>query len=151
MQFSGSIGQYHAWRGFTPHRPVVIIPGFMSSALEVRQSGVAPEWKGKQVWLSLEKLGIRSVHIGCGREEETDHVHDPEELEYIEQLKKKWLLHVMVDRMDGKSDPFVQGQRVEVRAVPGIKGINFIQPGALAGETKLPVTPLVNQLQVGRD
>jgi hypothetical protein len=121
----------------------------MASALEVCESGVAPEWKGKQVWLSLEKLGIRSVHLGCASEENTDHVHqDPNELEYIEQLKKKWLLHIMVDRMDGKSDPFAQGQRVKVRTVPGLKGTDFIQPGALAEGTNLSISPLVNQLQV---
>ena len=148
-QFAGSIGGYYKWKGFTPDRPIVVIPGFMASALEVRESGVAPEWKGRQIWLSLEKLGIRSVHIGCAREEETDHVHDdPHELEYIEQQKKKWLLHVMLDRMDGKSDPFAQGQRVEVRAVPGHKGTDFIQPGALAWDTKLSIAPLLHQLQV---
>jgi len=60
--------------------PVLIIPGFMSSGLEVKRSGVSEEWEGLRVWLNLEKLGINTplntagglVRIPKGHSEESD-------------------------------------------------------------------------------
>ncbi|KXS21833.1 hypothetical protein M427DRAFT_151099 [Gonapodya prolifera JEL478] len=44
--------------GWKPHLPVVIMPGFMSSGLQVHESEVRPGWIDSRVWLSIEKLGL---------------------------------------------------------------------------------------------
>jgi hypothetical protein len=43
-------------RGWSGNLPVVIVPGFCSSGLEVRHSTVNPSWEGERVWFSLGKL-----------------------------------------------------------------------------------------------
>jgi len=34
-----------------PHLPVLIIPGFMSSGLEVQQSSIKPKWENERLWV----------------------------------------------------------------------------------------------------
>ena len=34
-----------------PHLPVLIIPGFMSSGLEVKQSSIKPKWENERLWV----------------------------------------------------------------------------------------------------
>ncbi|KAL7545588.1 hypothetical protein ACHAWF_008940 [Thalassiosira exigua] len=43
--------------------PVLIIPGFMSSGLEIRKS---PQkfWEGKRLWLNISAAGFNSLHVG---------------------------------------------------------------------------------------
>ncbi|KAJ3338609.1 hypothetical protein HDU93_009316 [Gonapodya sp. JEL0774] len=44
--------------GWVPNLPILIMPGFMSSGLEVKESEVRPSWEGSRIWLSIEKLGL---------------------------------------------------------------------------------------------
>jgi len=45
-----------------PHLPVLIIPGFMSSGLEVEQSSIKPKWENERLWV---RYCIMCVHIMC--------------------------------------------------------------------------------------
>lgn len=45
-----------------PHLPVLIIPGFMSSGLEVKQSSIKPKWENERLWV---RYCIMCVHIMC--------------------------------------------------------------------------------------
>ena len=38
------------------HCPVIIVPGFASSVLEVKESTLKPKWVGKSVWVTMSKL-----------------------------------------------------------------------------------------------
>lgn len=59
------VGKHYAWCGFTPGRPVLIVPGFMSSALEIEHSEIQPSWQGERAWIDLAKLGVeRLKHRG---------------------------------------------------------------------------------------
>ena len=48
--------------GYTPHYPVVIIPGLCSSALKV-EAGY-DKWINKRVWLSIKRMGLEKFRIG---------------------------------------------------------------------------------------
>lgn len=43
-------------RGWANNLPVVIVPGFMSSGLQVAESTERPDWKDERIWFSLQKL-----------------------------------------------------------------------------------------------
>jgi hypothetical protein len=58
---SGTVGRQKALMGFTPGMPVLIVPGFMSSGLEIQESSRHPEWVGKRAWLDLQTLGLQAV------------------------------------------------------------------------------------------
>ena len=46
-----------------PHLPVLIIPGFMSSGLEIHESEYNTKWEGQRLWLNLKALGLsRFIH-----------------------------------------------------------------------------------------
>lgn len=56
-------------RGRGNKLPVICIPGFCSSGLEVKKSDVMPSWIDTRVWFSLQKLGrarTQSSHAGAG-------------------------------------------------------------------------------------
>lgn len=42
--------------------PILIIPGFMSSGLQVMQSNAKEAWVGKRIWINLKSLGFEAVH-----------------------------------------------------------------------------------------
>ena len=44
--------------------PIVIIPGFMSTGLEIIESQQRPNWNGKRVWLNLSSIGISAMYFG---------------------------------------------------------------------------------------
>mmetsp|Transcript_25733 Transcript_25733/g.36622 ORF Transcript_25733/g.36622 Transcript_25733/m.36622 type:complete len:179 (-) Transcript_25733:24-560(-) len=38
--------------------PILIIPGFMSSGMEVKESDIRESWVGERIWLNLKSLGF---------------------------------------------------------------------------------------------
>lgn len=42
-------------------RPILIIPGFMSSGLEIVNSEIHPQWNQKRLWLNLASLGAERL------------------------------------------------------------------------------------------
>jgi len=194
--------------------PVLIVPGFMSSGLEVRQSTLKPEWKGQRLWMSLAKLGLNSLHTGGGVYESFmndvqpalaaanpvagapmtapplpdsqqdfqhtiavasnqsavmppaqhvfqhahqrsssglptwhwQHPHEQEDRAALEaeearrHLKNRWLEHLML------KGPDKEAEGMEVRAIEGMAGIDFLEPGALSHLTYV-FGPVIKALQ----
>ena len=88
--------------GWTNNLPVVIVPGFGSSGLEVMQSAVKPAWERQRVWLALHKLGMggKVGHHQAANESGTLMVHvrqvGPEPLPAVRRGLAPPLLCVLV-------------------------------------------------------
>ena len=67
-QLAGTMGtgEWLKFSGYSPDLPVLIVPGFMSSALEIEHSDAQPSWEGKRAWLDLATLGISALAINPG-------------------------------------------------------------------------------------
>ena len=50
------VGAVASERGWGNNLPVVIMPGFMSSGLQVEDSKPCPEWNSERIWFSLLRL-----------------------------------------------------------------------------------------------
>eukprot|EP00985_Skeletonema_marinoi_P019906 scaffold11592_cov98-Skeletonema_marinoi.AAC.1 len=126
----------------SPLTPVLIIPGFMSSALTVEKSP-QKSWNGKRIWLNLSQIGFQSLRIGGAlRENEkfrasqqnnpkgnksgesSDALHQ----QYMKEVecKSRWVQHMCL-RDDMKSEK----DGIEVRPVPGCAGVDYLSSGAL--------------------
>lgn len=53
------LGMKMAKLGYTPHLPIILIPGMASSALAVEEGH--REWEGERIWISLGKLSTQRV------------------------------------------------------------------------------------------
>lgn len=129
--------------------PILIVPGFMSSGLRVERSTVEPSWEGERVWLSLGKLGIAAVHHK-GLWDQTNAALAPKfgELEGEAQLhpdsghlKNKWLEHLILKSADEEMDG------IRVRAIPGVEGVDFLDPHLLVKTFTYVFGPVVSALQ----
>mmetsp|Transcript_6364 Transcript_6364/g.15050 ORF Transcript_6364/g.15050 Transcript_6364/m.15050 type:complete len:745 (-) Transcript_6364:627-2861(-) len=114
--------------------PVLIIPGIMSSGLEVRQSGVGKHHIGERVWLNPVALGFgklfslgNSFHIKqstvATKEIEPDKAKTEEEKEHELELecKSAWLQHISLC-----SDMCTEREGNEIRAIQGLDGVDFL-------------------------
>lgn len=52
-----------AEEGWTPKLPIVLVPGFGSTSLEVVEG--YEKWKGERVWLSLSKISRQALSFRC--------------------------------------------------------------------------------------
>ena len=43
--------------------PILIVPGFMSSGLYVKESKIKESWVGKRIWINLQALGFEAAHL----------------------------------------------------------------------------------------
>jgi len=48
--------KHEDFNGHSKRLPILIVPGFASSALEVRESKLMKKWEGERVWVSVEML-----------------------------------------------------------------------------------------------
>lgn len=109
------------------HRlPVLIIPGFMSSGLEVRESSVNSTWVGKRVWINLSALGFESLHGGSAlvrNEEKKEHQDAELHLKYEQELsaKSRWVEHMSLT-----SDMKTERRGMCVRAIEGLTGVDYL-------------------------
>ena len=51
--------------GWENNLPVIIVPGFLSSAMDVRTSYEMPTWENQRIWFSVQKLGGNLAHGGA--------------------------------------------------------------------------------------
>ena len=59
--FAGkSLGTKYRADGYTPKRPVIIVPGLCSSCLKVTESPFEA-WVGKRIWLSMSSIGFEKM------------------------------------------------------------------------------------------
>ncbi len=130
-------------------KPVLIIPGFMSSALTIEKSSIDPTWEGKRLWLNLFSLGFHSLQIGGVLRRNEEKIMKIEEenkpidsrggklsragealggsvkssrdlhLEYLKQLECK---SKWVEHMRLQPDMIHENEGVVVRPIPGTAG-----------------------------
>eukprot|EP01094_Clydonella_sp_ATCC50884_P026691 TRINITY_DN7412_c0_g1_i3.p1 TRINITY_DN7412_c0_g1~~TRINITY_DN7412_c0_g1_i3.p1 ORF type:complete len:114 (+),score=19.75 TRINITY_DN7412_c0_g1_i3:206-547(+) len=96
--------------GYVPRNPVILVPGYMSTCLEVQESPWR-EWSDRKVWLSMQAMGFEKVFTDALpmfkkyseglKSELLNQRRDTEEL----SLKRKWIQHMVLDADDGISDP----------------------------------------------
>ena len=60
------VGAVASERGWGNNLPVVIMPGFMSSGLQVEDSTPCPEWNSERIWFSLQKLTASAARASGG-------------------------------------------------------------------------------------
>mmetsp|Transcript_30290 Transcript_30290/g.63478 ORF Transcript_30290/g.63478 Transcript_30290/m.63478 type:complete len:777 (+) Transcript_30290:215-2545(+) len=152
-------------------KPVLIIPGFMSSALTIEKSSIDPTWEGKRLWLNLFSLGFHSLQIGGVLRKNEDQIRKMEEankmidskvgrnngtlgasvkssrdlhLEYLKQVecKSKWVEHIRL-----QPDMIHENEGVVVRPIPGTAGVDYLTPGALTENMSYVFGPVLKLLQ----
>lgn len=128
---SDSPRRYDASSDNIKRLPVLIFPGFMSSALEVKTSpldgsgGPGKGWVGKRVWLSVTSAGFSKMYYGGALKNNEDkrergEEYDEElhrEYEKEHECKSTWLQHFKLSE-DLMSDP----EGIETRALEGLDG-----------------------------
>uniref|UniRef100_A0A061RJR3 Lecithin:cholesterol acyltransferase n=1 Tax=Tetraselmis sp. GSL018 TaxID=582737 RepID=A0A061RJR3_9CHLO len=57
------IAAHRRYSGFSPGLPVLILPGFMSSSLQIESSTLEHNWEGKRAWLDLPTLGLEAFKV----------------------------------------------------------------------------------------
>ncbi|KAL7531494.1 hypothetical protein ACHAXR_007599 [Thalassiosira sp. AJA248-18] len=138
-------------------RPVLIIPGFMSSGLAVQKS-IHKSWEGKRLWLNISSAGFNSLHVGGAlrKNEQLRSTRDlpagdsfdqsSEEMhqEYVKQIecKSRWLWHIRL-----QPDMMREKEGVEVRPVPGTAGVDYLAPGALTETMSYVFGPVLKLLK----
>jgi len=141
-----------------PVLPILIIPGFMSSGLEIRESSAKRGWVGKRLWINLGSLGIQSVHLfrgGKGGRTEvsvhhTNNTNDGDdqkrqeedrELHQHMEYKSLWLKHMCL-----LGDMVTESPGIVVRNIGGLKGVDYLTPGALTNFVSYVFGPVIKAL-----
>ena len=148
--------------------PILIFPGFMSSALEVLQSNVVPHpvpstefalpggstatatrWKGKRVWLDIKSAGFESLYLGSAMraneilkengETYNEHLHLQFQIE--SESKRRWIDHIRL-----ASDLRSEMPGIQVRHVEGLKGVDYLVPGKLGEHVAWVFLPVIRAL-----
>ena len=130
----------------TTHRPILIIPGFMSSGLEIQKSTLRPDWQGKRLWLNLGSLGLSSFYFGSAqapkitttvttRDHQKNPQVDPKQLQY----KSHWLEHMRLDAYQEKPG-------IQIRPIPGLDGVDYLTPGMFTSHVSYVFGPVINAL-----
>ena len=131
------------------YHPVLIIPGFMSSGLQVEQSD-SESWVGKRVWINLNSLGFSSLYRGSAIEVNESLKKDGEKFskdqheEYKEQVrcKSKWLHHMSLS-----DDMITERPGIQVRPISGLQGVDYLTPGALTNHLSYVFGPVIQALK----
>ena len=120
--------------------PVLIIPGFMSSGLVCKKSGVGSKFVDKRVWLNLGQIGFQSLHsdgaVVKNEKKKRDHDQGVQGVEYSQALhveyeeayrcKSAWLQHMAL-----KDDMFTERGGNQLRAIPGLDGVEFLSDDSM--------------------
>lgn len=137
--------------------PILIIPGFMSSGLEIIETKINPSWEGKRLWLNLSSIGISAMYFGNAQRKQRysrmncdnvdddgneDGDNDDDEAQQ-HNYKSAWLRHMMLDMKDFESDP----TGIKVRAISGLEGVDYLTPGAVMSHLSYVFGPVINALE----
>ena len=140
--------------------PVLIIPGFMSSGLQVKKSP-HKSWEGNRIWLNISQLGFQSLHVGGALRkneqklaasqqnyaskgnkpgESSDVLHQ----QYMKEMecKSRWVHHMCL-----KDDMKSEKDGIEVRPISGCNGVDYLAPGALTESMSYVFGPVLKLLK----
>lgn len=139
--------------------PVLIIPGFMSSALTIKKSP-HKSWEGKRIWMNIAQLGFQSLRIGGKlRENEktralqqknskqdkasmlaSDALH--QEYKNAVECKSRWVRHMRL-----QDDMKTEKEGIEVRPIQGCAGVDYLSAGALTESLTYVFGPVLDLLK----
>lgn len=131
--------------------PILIIPGFMSSGLEIKESSSNRSWEGKRLWLNLSSIGISAMYFGKAQKrtvysssQDLDDGEEDDDEEETRQAncKSAWLKHMMLGG-DMESD----APGIKVRAIPGLEGVDYLAPGAITSHISYVFGPVIKVLE----
>ncbi|KAG7368984.1 lecithin:cholesterol acyltransferase [Nitzschia inconspicua] len=134
--------------------PILIIPGFMSSGLEIKESSTNPNWVNKRLWLNLGSLGLSAMYFGSAqrRSNKSSPVSrldtggmESEEEQQQANYKSGWLHHMMLNSTDLRSDP----PGIKVRAIDGLEGVDYLTPGTFTNMVSYVFGPAIIALEKG--
>ncbi|KAH3743809.1 Lecithin:cholesterol acyltransferase [Pelomyxa schiedti] len=148
--------------GWRPHFPVVLVPGFASSELKVKE-GLIPKWQNEVVWLSLTKIGTQTFKLlgfsmsnavqklsnqlskvsNLFSNEENDDNPPASKTKEDVEFRNMLLTHVCLDPNDGRSDP----PKISLRAVEEKIGLMYLDPSTAGAPLSWVMGPLVETLQ----
>ncbi|CAB9510324.1 Phospholipid:diacylglycerol acyltransferase [Seminavis robusta] len=130
--------------------PILIIPGFMSSGLEIQQSKVRPEWQGKRLWINLGSLGMSSLYFGGAQQQQKQRPkkESRRKLDDIKQAqqhqyKSMWLEHMRLNDKDLRTEP----AGIRVRPIQGLEGVDYLSPGAFTNHVSYVFGPVIQALK----
>lgn len=123
------------------HLPILIVPGFMSSGLEIKASQSRPDWVGKRLWLNLGSLGLSALYFGSAQKDKEYSAGDEQQQH---QYKSAWLEHMRLDETDFCSDP---PGSIKVRPIQGLEGVDYLTPGAFTNHVSYVFGPVIRALQ----
>lgn len=118
--------------------PILIIPGFMGSALEVQSSKLRPGWDEKQVWGDMKSLGFSPKYFGISRKKEEGKI-DPEQQE---RLKSSWMEHIRFQKDMRKETPGVM-----LRHGFGLDGVCCDKKDLFTSHDGFSMEPLIDALE----
>mmetsp|Transcript_3142 Transcript_3142/g.4523 ORF Transcript_3142/g.4523 Transcript_3142/m.4523 type:complete len:832 (+) Transcript_3142:78-2573(+) len=118
-------------------KPIMIVPGFMSSGLQVVSSTLVPRWEDKRLWLNLKRLGFTGKLFGTTSEIETN-----DEDAHSVALRNDWLTHMTL-----QPDLLTEREGIRVRVVPGLKGVDYLEPGMLTSAASYVFGPVIKALE----
>jgi len=126
-----------------PFLPVLIIPGFMSSGLYVKESGAKPSWEDKRIWLNLGSLGFQAMHFGGDmRLASASPSNDTVKKDEGYEMRSLWLQHMAL-----KQDMKTEKDGIQVRNITGLAGVDYLTPGALTSHVSYVFGPVIQALQ----
>jgi len=137
--------------------PVLIIPGFMSSALTIEKSP-HKAWEGKRIWMNITQLGFQSLRVGGAlrenekiRASQQDNSNQASSIashelhqQYMKEMecKSRWVRHMCLqDDMKSEKDG------IEVRPIPGCAGVDYLSAGALTESLTYVFGPVLELLK----
>jgi Lecithin:cholesterol acyltransferase len=160
--------------GKKAYLPILIIPGFMSSGLEVIESNCQESWVGERIWLNLRSLGFHASYLRHAKDEYTarpenvrtstlkrpsrtileaadeedsaDCCNESGELDPRgAMLRNAWLHHMAL-----QDDMVSERDGVRVRSISGLGGVDYLTDGSILYFVSYVFGPMIRALkQVG--
>eukprot|EP01128_Nolandella_sp_AFSM9_P007523 TRINITY_DN414_c0_g1_i2.p1 TRINITY_DN414_c0_g1~~TRINITY_DN414_c0_g1_i2.p1 ORF type:complete len:1634 (-),score=385.98 TRINITY_DN414_c0_g1_i2:134-5035(-) len=120
------LGKKLVERGWKADKPILIVPGLLSTQLKVIESPY-PDWVGKRLWINLKLMMVQKMK---GKVSSMD-----------EELYSKWSSHIRLDP-DSKDPP-----GVKVRPVSGKEGISSLDPSPAVNGATAYFGPMIENLE----
>lgn len=134
MSKEKSVGKAKAKLGYSPKFPVVIVPGFASSALECWQAEKS-SWVRERIWVDPFKIGHTVVGQAIVNK------ITKADSKGLTASQRQWLRHMLCAE-DGYSDP----EGIKVRPVPGLHATDFLADNPVAKAPSYVFGHLISEL-----
>ena len=134
--------------------PVLIIPGFMSSGLEVVASDVKQGWVGQRIWLNLRALGFEALNRTKNTSVRLSRLETEREADSgrtgiltVEQRESAVLRNAWLHHMALEDDLTTERPGVQVRPIQGLEGVDYLAPGLFTSHVSYVFAPVIEALE----